>query len=74
VIKPHIVGLFHLSLERILCGIRVLPLRNTLEFAMAEIDKPSEKEFAEGAFSTAPDKHRLATGILAAALWRLLRR
>jgi len=41
---------------------------------MAEIDKPSEKEFAKGAFSSAPDSHRLATGILAAALWRLLRR
>ena len=41
---------------------------------MAEIDKPSEKEFVEGAFSSAPKDHKLATGILAAALWRLLRR
>jgi hypothetical protein len=45
-----------------------------LEFAVAEIDKPSEKEFAKGAFDAAPNKHSLATGILVAALWRLLRR
>jgi hypothetical protein len=41
---------------------------------MAGIDKPSEKEFVKGAFDNVPDKHTLATGILAAALWRLLRR
>jgi hypothetical protein len=52
----------------------IYPCEIPLEFAMAEIDKPSEKEFAKGAFSSAPDSHRLATGILAAALWRLLRR
>jgi len=45
-------------------------------FAMAEIDKPSEKEFVQGAFSapSAPDNHVLAKGILAAALWRLFRK
>jgi len=50
------------------------PAKYPWSFAMAEIDKPSEKEFAEGAFSSAPNKHTLATGILAAALWRLLRK
>jgi hypothetical protein len=50
------------------------PAKYPWSFAMAEIDKPSEKEFAEGAFSSAPDKHTLAHGILAAALWRLLRK
>lgn len=43
---------------------------------MAEIDKPSEKEFVHGAFSfpSAPSNHLLAKGILAAALWRLWRK
>lgn len=50
------------------------PAKYPWSFAMAEIDKPSEKEFAEGAFLSAPDKHTLAHGILAAALWRLLRK
>jgi hypothetical protein len=43
-------------------------------FAMAGIDKPSEKEFVEGAFSSAPSKHTLAHGVLAAVIWRLLRK
>jgi hypothetical protein len=43
---------------------------------MANIDKPSEKEFVHGAFDfpSAPDNHLLAKGILAAALWRLFRK
>lgn len=41
---------------------------------MAEIDKPSPFEFAKGAFESAPKNHTVATGILAAALWRLLRK
>ena len=43
---------------------------------MANIDKPSEKEFVRGAFDfpSAPDNHLLAKGILAAALWRLFRK
>jgi hypothetical protein len=43
-------------------------------FAMAGIDKPSEKEFVEGAFSAAPSKHTLSNGVLAAVIWRLLRK
>jgi hypothetical protein len=39
-----------------------------------KVDKPSEAEFAKGAFSSAPDNHNLAKGILVAALWRLLRK
>jgi len=41
---------------------------------MAEIDKPSEKEFVNGAFSSVPNNHNVAKGILAAVLWRLLRK
>lgn len=38
------------------------------------IDKPSEAEFVRGAFSSSPDSQMLIKGILAAALWRLLRK
>jgi len=43
---------------------------------MADIDKPSNKEFVHGAFSfpSAPSNHIVAKGIFAAALWRLLRK
>jgi len=43
---------------------------------MANIDKPSEKEFVHGAFDipSAPNNHLVAKGILAAALWRLWRK
>jgi hypothetical protein len=43
---------------------------------MANIDKPSEKEFVHGAFEfpSAPRDHLVAKGILAAALWRLWRK
>ncbi len=43
---------------------------------MANIDKPSKKEFVHGAFDfpSAPNNHLVAKGITAIALWRLLRK
>ena len=43
---------------------------------MANIDKPSDKEFVHGAFDipSAPNNHLVAKGILAAALLRMLRK
>jgi len=51
------------------------PCLTPLEPAMTDkVDKPTEAEFVKGAFSSAPNSHNLAKGILAAAIWRLLRK
>jgi hypothetical protein len=39
-----------------------------------KVDKPNKAEFVKGAFSSAPDNHNVAKGILAVALWKLWRR
>jgi len=41
---------------------------------MAQINKPSSKEFVQGSFDAAPDDHNAAKGLLALALWRLWRK